>query len=78
MNIQYEPHELKLAHDIAETLKDPEALPLYLKFTRKYTESFLRRYLVRVMSVPEEKIRKTRGALFTYLINQNWRDGARH
>lgn len=67
----YEPHEIRLANEIAETLKDRDALPLFLSYTRKYQESHLRRILAKVMSMPETSIRKSRGALFTFLINQH-------
>ena len=67
----YEPHEIRLANEIAETLKDRDALPLFLSYTRKYQESHLRRILAKVMSMPEISIRKSRGALFTFLINQH-------
>ena len=67
----YEPNEIRLANEIAETLKDRDALPLFLTYTRKYQESHLRRILVKVMSIPENSIRKSRGALFTFLINQH-------
>jgi hypothetical protein len=70
----YTLQEKKLANEIAEALNDREALTLYLAFTRKYHEAFLRKILVRVLSVPEEKIKKTRGALFTYLIGQHGED----
>jgi hypothetical protein len=66
----YEPEEIKLANEIAATLGDWDALPLYLIYTRKYQESFLRKILNRVMSIEQSKIRKSRGALFTFLINQ--------
>lgn len=68
---QYEPHEIKLANEIAETLKDRDALPLFLTYTRKYQENHLRRILSKVMSIPEIDIRKSRGALFTFLVNQH-------
>lgn len=77
----YEPYEIKLANEIAETLKDRDALPLYLQYTRKYKEEFLRKKLQKVMSVEESKIRRSRGALFTFLINQHERgnnEGSRH
>jgi hypothetical protein len=67
----YEPHEIRLANEIADTLQDREALPVFLSYTRKYTESHLRRILMKVMSIPEDSIRKSRGALFTFLINQH-------
>lgn len=78
MNI-YDPYEIKLANEIAETLNDRDALPLYLMFARKYQEAFLRKVLAKVMSIPESKIRKTRGALFTFLVNQGNTNGdSRH
>lgn len=69
---KYEPHEIKLANELAETLNDREALPFYLSLTRKYHEDFLRKTLAKVMSISDTSIRKTRGALFTYLINQQY------
>lgn len=66
----YEQRELKLANEIAETLKDRDALPLFLQYTQKYQEGFLRKILNRVMSIEESKIKKSRGALFTFLVNQ--------
>lgn len=68
--------EEKLAHEIAVALDDVVALPIYEKFTVKYSDQFLRKILQRVLSVPEKDIRKTRGALFTYLVNQNYGRGS--
>jgi hypothetical protein len=70
MNNNYQPHEIKLANEIADTLKDPGGLPLFLNYARKFQEPFLRNYLARVMSIEESKIRKSRAALFTFLISQ--------
>lgn len=70
MNTIYSSHEITLANEIADTLKDPEALPLYLKYARKYKEEFLRSRLERVMRIEASRIRTSRGALFTYLVNQ--------
>lgn len=61
----------KLAYEIANALNDREAISIYISFTKKYQEAFLRKILTRVMSVPTEKIKRTRGALFTYLVNQH-------
>ena len=71
----FEPHEVKLANEIAETLKDRDSIALFLTFTRKYKEKFLRDILAKVMSIEEAKIRKTRGALFTFLVNQHGAHG---
>jgi len=66
----YDPYEIRLANEIADTLNDKDALQLYLQFSRKYKEAFLRKILARVMSIPDNKIRRSRGALFTFLITQ--------
>lgn len=71
-------NENKLAYEIANALNDKEALPLYLSFARKFQESFLRKILVRVMSIPDEKIKRTRGALFTYLVNEHGNNHSRN
>jgi hypothetical protein len=70
MKTDFDPYEIKLANEIAATLNDRDALPLYLQYARKYQEGFLRKKLARVMSIPEASIRKSRGALFTFLVNQ--------
>ena len=64
-------NEKTLAYELARALNDMESLPVYIGFTEKYQEAFLRRMLQKVMSLPDEKIKRTRGALFTYLIKQN-------
>jgi hypothetical protein len=71
----FEPHEVKLANEIAETLKDRDSIASFMMFARKYNEKFLRETLAKVMSIDEAKIRKTRGALFTFLVNQHGAHG---
>lgn len=61
---------LEFAHEIANQLNDREAFPLYLTYVTKYPEAELRKFLKRTLEVPKDKIRKTRGALFTYLVEQ--------
>jgi hypothetical protein len=63
----------KLAFELASTLDDNESIKIYEGFTERFTEGFLRRTLARVMAIPDRKIKKTRGALFTYLVNQDGR-----
>jgi len=70
--------ESKLAYELANALNDRESLALYATFTQKYQEAFLRKILQRVMSVPDNKIKRTRGALFTYLVNQYGTNHSRH
>jgi len=63
--------EEKLAREIADALGDMDSYSAHLGFVQKYSEAFLRKTLQKVLSIPEDQIRKTRGALFTYLVNQN-------
>lgn len=71
MNQDYDPYEKKLANEIADTLKDRDSITLHLQYVRKYNEEFLRRILNKVMALPENKIKRSRAALYTFLINQN-------
>ncbi len=57
-----------LANELAETLHDYHSITQYLRFTEKYTEEQLLETLAQVMAVPKEKIKRSRGALFTHLI----------
>ncbi|MBZ0098348.1 MAG: hypothetical protein K8F30_04650 [Taibaiella sp.] len=66
-----ETKDKQFAYELASTLKDLDALPVYFAFVEKYQEGFLRRMLAKVMSLPEEKIKRTRGALFTFLVQRN-------
>lgn len=75
MNPHYDPYEIKLAHEIAEALKDRDSITLHLQYVRKYKEDFLRKTLAKVMAIDESKIRKTRAALYTFLINQSSKYG---
>ena len=73
MYSNYEPNEIKLANEIAETLGDKDSIPMHLQYVRKYKEEFLQRILNKVMALPQEKIKKSRAALYTFLINYNSR-----
>lgn len=74
----YAPQEIRLAHEIAEALDDEASVTLFLQFSQKYKEEFLRKLLERVLSIPEEKIKKTRGALFTYLVTSHEHKNSRN
>jgi len=70
--------EEKLAREIADALDDNDSISVHIGFAEKYSEGFLRKTLQKVLSLPENQIRKTRGALFTYLVQQNgWKGSAR-
>jgi hypothetical protein len=58
----------KLAQELASAFNDQDSLRFYRECTLKYSEDFLRKKMQKVLSIPEDQIRKTRGALFTYLI----------
>jgi hypothetical protein len=75
MQHNYTSEEIRLAREIAETLNDLDSLALHLMYVRKYKEEFLRKILAKVMAVPESKIRRTRAALYVFLINQSSRHG---
>ncbi|MBC8359478.1 MAG: helix-turn-helix domain-containing protein [Candidatus Aminicenantes bacterium] len=59
-----------LAFDIAKELNDLKALRLYLSYVKKYPESLLRKILGEVKEIPLKKIKKSRGALFNYLVKK--------
>jgi hypothetical protein len=68
------PKHRKLATEIAYELNDIKALPLYLSFAQKYPETFLKEILNMVLEIPKDKIRKTRGALFNYLVHKHGKE----
>lgn len=63
--------EQKIAEEIARALNDLDAVPLYVSYVRKYPLEFLQHTLMKVLSIPEANIRKSRGAYFTYLVQKN-------
>lgn len=65
----YTPEEIKLAHEIARALNDQPSITFYLACTKKYSHRVLRDVLNHVLSLPKEEIRKSRGALFNYIIS---------
>jgi len=67
-----------LAIDLATALDDRENLPLYHSYSRKYPESLLRKVLSEVKQVPTEKIKKSRGALFNYLVQRYVQKSSHH
>lgn len=69
--MEYQTSIARLALEIAEKLNDRESLKTYEIYARTYTEKYLRSTLERALQTPEDKIRKSRGALFTFLLKQN-------
>ncbi len=60
-----------LAHDLAEGLDDLKGLALYRSYAKKYPEPLLRQVFATIMLIPAKHIKKSRGALFNYLIKQH-------
>jgi len=60
----------ELAMDIATALGDHKNLALYISYSRKYPIWLLRKVLGEVKEIPSEKIKKSRGALFNYLVQK--------
>jgi DNA-binding transcriptional MocR family regulator len=58
-----------LAHDLAEALSDQGRFSIYLSYAKRYSEHFLRRILAETEMTPEKRIRKSRAALFNYLLH---------
>ena len=59
-----------LAGDLAEGLDDELNFAFYLSVARKYPEDFLRKIFSHVRGIPSNKIKKSRGALFNYLVQK--------
>jgi hypothetical protein len=75
MQKDYAPYEIRLAREIAEALNDVSSLPYHLQMVLKYKEEFLRDNLMKALTVAEDQIKKSRAALYVYLINQGSRYG---
>lgn len=73
LNIKTMTNEIEnlLAIEIAESLNDQKSLPLYQQMTNKYSPVFLREKLREALAVPPEKVRKNRGALFTWMVKNH-------
>ena len=67
-----------LAWDLAWALNDPEGIRFYRYCARLYPEAQLRRILAGVMEIPPEKIRRSRAALFNFLIQKHAPKTTRH
>ena len=61
--------EEALAQELAARLGDPDGLPVYMKIATRYPESVIRQMLGRALAVPQDRIRTSRGALFTWLMH---------
>ena len=62
--------EAYMAVSICKSLKDEDNLGLYLNYCKKYPEHLIFRVFGMVKETPDKKIKKSRGALFTYLVKK--------
>jgi hypothetical protein len=67
-----------LAWDLAMALNDPAGIRFYRFCARRYPEAQLRRILAGVMEIPPERIRRSRAALFNFLIQKHAPKSTRH
>src|SRR5579864_7447840 len=65
---EYNEHEIKLAQEFAQALHDWDSIPYHLSNARKFNESFLRKQLETVLSIPQHKIRNSRAAYYVSLL----------
>lgn len=73
----YTPYEIKLARKIADTLNDTHSLRMHLQYVRKYTEEYLLSKLDEVMAKPRSEIKRSRGALYVFLVTNDENSGLR-
>jgi hypothetical protein len=59
-----------LAKEIAEGLGDEKSIRFYIGICFEYSPLYIREVYEFVRSMPAEKIKKSRGALFAYLIRK--------
>ncbi len=67
-----------LAVDLAEGLRDAKGLNQYRAYARRYPETLLRELLSEARAVPAEKIKRSRAALFRYLLNHHVNEDTTH
>lgn len=61
-------NRLAIAGELASRLDEPHRLDYYQRLVARYPESQLRRALTDCANVPHDKIKKSRAALFHYLL----------
>jgi hypothetical protein len=60
----------KLALEIAKELGEEKRLPLYRMVCENRSEEIIRKAFNQALKTPAEKIKKSRSALFFYLVNK--------
>jgi hypothetical protein len=62
--------EEALAMEIAHAFHDMDGIALYVDYCRRYPECIIRRAYGEVKELPDSAIRRSRGALFNYLVQK--------
>lgn len=70
LNFQPKTKADHLALKIARTFKEEHKLPLYRVCCENFDEETVKRAFAEVMAVPDDKIKKSRTALFAYLLKK--------
>jgi len=60
----------KLALEVATALGEPKKIPLYRMVCENRSEEIVRRALTGALSTPKDKVKKTRSAIFFFLLNK--------
>jgi hypothetical protein len=70
LNFQPKTKADHLALKIARAFREESKLPLYRVCCENFDEETIRKAFAKVMTVPDDKIRKSRSALFAYLLKK--------
>lgn len=68
----------QLAHEVAEALNDLDSLPLHLHYVKEFSEDIIRKNMAKALAVPDEDVRKSRGAIFNSLMKNERRKRDRY
>jgi hypothetical protein len=63
-----------LAKELSIGLGDTINLKYYQSVTKRYSERLLREIFERVRAIPQSQIKKSKGALFNYLLQKHGKD----
>lgn len=67
-------HNEALAEEIARGLQEPDSIRMFRALVRRYPEEIIRRAYEETLSYPAAKIRKSRGAIFNFLLKKYGRN----
>jgi hypothetical protein len=70
LSIAHHKNQDLLAYEICNAFKDEKNSLLYLCYVRKYPMEIIKRAFDEAVRMPPHKIKKTRGALFNYLVRR--------